>query len=362
MAQILSGKLTIEPAFIDLGQVVQDAANVAAAAAAAKGIELKIEIDRHCAVFFGDPTRLQQIVWNLVSNAVKFYGSRNGVGAACAEQARQSDEHRRGRHGDRHQSRVSALCLRPVQSGEDRDPPDRMVVWAWAWRSSSNSLSCTEAQFACTATAMATGRPLPSAFPLRRFATMRIGPRRTEANATLIAEAPQMPGLDGIRVLIVDDDVSAREMAKVVLEHCGASVRSAASAADARNALAQSGYDVLLVDIAMPGEDGYTFIRRMRNDGFQQPAAALTALAHETDRVRALESGFDVHIQKPVEPRALAKAVAALVSTTGWRELKYPRNVSCSSLEGAPRREHELARIEIGGHRCALPSASAKAT
>jgi len=76
------------------------------------------------------------------------------------------------------------------------------------------------------------------------------------------------------------------------------------------------GIHVLIVDdIAMPGEDGFTFVRRMRREGLRQPVAALTALAHETDRVRALESGFDVYIQKPVEARVLAKAVADLVST-----------------------------------------------
>jgi CheY-like chemotaxis protein len=80
--------------------------------------------------------------------------------------------------------------------------------------------------------------------------------------------------------------------------------------------------DILLVDIAMPHEDGYMFIRRLRTDGVRQPVAALTALAHETDRARALESGFDAHIQKPVEPRALAKAVASLVSTRVRPELK----------------------------------------
>jgi CheY-like chemotaxis protein len=107
-------------------------------------------------------------------------------------------------------------------------------------------------------------------------------------------------------------------MVTVVLEHCGASVTSAASGAEARDSLARRTCDILLVDIAMPGEDGYTFIRKMRADGLRQPAAALTAQAHETDRVRALESGFDVHIEKPVEPRALAEAVAALVTTRAY--------------------------------------------
>jgi hypothetical protein len=74
--------------------------------------------------------------------------------------------------------------------------------------------------------------------------------------------------------------------------------------------------DVVLVDIAMPGEDGYTFVRDMRTHGLRLPVAALTAQARETDRLRALQAGFDVHIPKPVEPRALAQAVAGLVNST----------------------------------------------
>ena len=141
---------------------------------------------------------------------------------------------------------------------------------------------------------------------------------QTDAQKALIAEVRGLPVLDGTRVLVVDDDASSREMVTAVLEHCGAHVLSAASAMEARSALESSGYDVLLVDIAMPGEDGYAFIRSIRMNGLQQPAAALTALAHETDRIRALESGFDVHIQKPVEPLALARAVAGLLGTRAY--------------------------------------------
>ena len=116
-------------------------------------------------------------------------------------------------------------------------------------------------------------------------------------------------------------------MVTAILEHCGAVVAAAASAAEARSTLTSTPCDVLLVDLAMPGEDGYAFIQRMRADGLRHPVAALTAQAHETDRARALESGFDVHIQKPVAPQALALAVAELVS---WRG---PRAESAGSVQ-----------------------------
>ena len=145
-----------------------------------------------------------------------------------------------------------------------------------------------------------------------------IGPVHMEEGHAVIARPPHMPALAGVRVLVVDDDAGAREMVTAVLEHCGAVVVAAASAAEARSTLARSACDVLLVDLAMPGEDGYAFIRRMRADGLRHPVAALTAQAHETERARALESGFDVHIQKPVAPHALAVAVAELVSSRAY--------------------------------------------
>jgi CheY-like chemotaxis protein len=107
---------------------------------------------------------------------------------------------------------------------------------------------------------------------------------------------PAMPALTGVHVLIVDGDAAAREMATVALEHCGPEVASAASAEEARQVLANTTCDVLLIDIAMPDEDGYTLMREMRASGIRQPAAALTAQAREADRVEALLAGFDVHI------------------------------------------------------------------
>ena len=122
-----------------------------------------------------------------------------------------------------------------------------------------------------------------------------------------------MPVLAGVHVLVVDDDAAAREMVTTALEHCGAEVSVAASAEDARGTLSRTMYDVLLIDIAMPGEDGFALIRDIRARGLRQPAAALTAQAREVDHEQALLAGFDVHIAKPVEAVSLAQAVARLV-------------------------------------------------
>jgi signal transduction histidine kinase/ActR/RegA family two-component response regulator len=314
-ARILTGKLRIDPAFVDLGQIVQDAADILAPAAAAKGIELKVEVDRHGCVFFGDQGRLRQIVWNLVSNAVKFTEQgmvsvrlvRNetdnqmnivvadtGIGINREFLPYVFDRFSQEKTGTTRPHGGLGLGLAIV----------RQVVelHGGVVRVHSNG----EGQGATFTVSL----PVVSD---RKAATRAL---QTNTGPAMLAEALELPALDGIRVLIVDDDAGAREMVTMALEHCGAHVASAASAAEARSALARNACDVLLVDIAMPGEDGYTFVRTMRTEGLRQPVAALTAHAHETDRARALASGFDVHIQKPTEPRALAHAVAALVGHT----------------------------------------------
>jgi CheY-like chemotaxis protein len=113
----------------------------------------------------------------------------------------------------------------------------------------------------------------------------------------------------------VDDEEDARDVASAALEELGAEVRSVPSAADALAALQRSGADVLVADIGMPGEDGYSLIHKVRElegDLGRLPAIALTAYAGDADRRRALEAGFQIHLPKPIDPGALAEAVAAI--------------------------------------------------
>jgi signal transduction histidine kinase/ActR/RegA family two-component response regulator len=319
-ARILTGKLRIEPTVVDLGEIVHEAANVVAPAAAAKGLELTVEADGHGSRFLGDPGRLQQIVWNLVSNAVKF----TERGTVSVRLARSEDDTQ------------MKIIVADTGIGINRDflPHvfDRFSQEKTGTTRPHGGLGLGLAivrqlveLHGGTIRVQSDGEGQGAVFTV----TLPAVPARPDAAATrqvaattaMFTEAGDMPVLDGVHVLIVDDDAGAREMVTAVLEHCGANVASAASAAEARTALGQNVCDVMLVDIAMPDEDGYSLIRRLRTDGLRQPVAALTALAHETDRIRALESGFDVHIQKPVEPRALAKVVKSLVSTRARPEL-----------------------------------------
>jgi CheY-like chemotaxis protein len=123
-----------------------------------------------------------------------------------------------------------------------------------------------------------------------------------------------------LRVLIVEDEADSREMLLIVLTQCGAQVRAVANAADALSQLEAWRPDVLISDIEMPGEDGYSLIRKVRSlpaeRGGKIPAAALTAYARAEDRMRALLAGFQLHVPKPVEPAELAAVVASLAGRT----------------------------------------------
>ena len=126
------------------------------------------------------------------------------------------------------------------------------------------------------------------------------------------------PSLDGLRILMVDDNIDTLELVAVILSQYGTEVITAASVAEALDAFAQFVPDILISDIAMPGEDGYSLIRQVRAlEGFQArvlPAIALTAYAGEAERVLALEAGFQMHVSKPVDPFELVAVVASLAA------------------------------------------------
>jgi CheY-like chemotaxis protein len=137
---------------------------------------------------------------------------------------------------------------------------------------------------------------------------------RDTPEPVLIGESAMTDFLAGVRILLVEDDEDGRELLDLVLRDYGAKVRPVSTAEAAFEALKEGTFDVLLSDIGLPDEDGYSLIARVRSSrGRYPPAIALTAYASLDDRARALAAGFDSHIAKPVAPRALVGAVGALV-------------------------------------------------
>ena len=135
---------------------------------------------------------------------------------------------------------------------------------------------------------------------------------------TRFGERPDYPSLDGISVLVVDDESDARALVKRLLEGCGAKVITASSASEALMLVLSERPQMIVSDIGMPGEDGYEFMRKVRalpaDQGGRTPAAALTAFARSEDRTRALRAGYQTHVTKPVELAELAAVVASLAA------------------------------------------------
>jgi PAS domain S-box-containing protein len=319
VSRIISGKLRINYEQVNLVTVIEAALETARPAAQAKSIQLSAELDSAAGAVMGDATRLQQVIWNLLSNAVKFTPkdgrveirlkrddshaqvtvSDTGQGISpdflphVFDRFRQADSKDTRRHGGLGLGLAIVRHLVEMHGG------------------AVNSDSPGEGQ----------GATFTVRLPLKTAQT-ETGKMIEEQAANSSPLLDRLPALDGVKVLAVDDESSAREIITAVLSQCGATVTAVASAADAITVLAQSRPDVLVIDIGMPDENGYELISKARKlkpeQGGNIPAVALTAYARTEDRMRALAAGFQSHVPKPVEPAELALVVASLMQ--GKRE------------------------------------------
>jgi PAS domain S-box-containing protein len=316
VSSIISGKLRLDVRPISAVSVVESAVDAVRPAADAKRIELRVVIGSRMGALNGDPDRLRQVVWNLLSNAVKFTpeGGRVEVRAERTEgevRVVVSDTGRgiepdflphvfdRFRQADASTTRTHGglgLGLSIV----------RHIV---EMHGGSVSVESPGAGFGATFTVTLPTDPTPAA-SVTAF---------VEA-AARVEECP--PSLEGLHILVLDDEADTCEVVAAVLARCGARVTEATSAADALEAVAAADFDLIVSDIGMPGVDGYEFIRRVRarerESGTRQtPAVALTAYAREEDRRRAFRAGFQMHLAKPVEPDELTAVVASFSGRTG---------------------------------------------
>jgi PAS domain S-box-containing protein len=319
VSRFVAGKTRLNLAAVDVREAVRAAADTGAVAAAAKGVALRVEVGDEPLLVHGDADRLQQVVWNLVSNAVKFTPAGGHVSAAARragslvsvvvtddgagipasfvphvfERFRQADSSSVRAHGGlglglaivRHLVELHGGVVRAGSEGEGKG-------------------ACFEVQLPALA-----GRPAARPSP------RRLAPAARPAAAARAADYARPVALPGISCLVVDDDRDAREMLKATLERHGLAVTLAGSAEMALESVAS--VHVLLADIGMPGEDGYSLIRRVRalpaERGGRVPAIAITAYAGDGDRARALAAGFDRHLTKPIQHEPLLQAIAALV-------------------------------------------------
>ena len=316
VSRIVSGKMQVTRTAVDLRSVVRAALETIQPAAEARGIHVHSDIDASIDTVFGDAARLQQILSNLLTNAVKFTPesgavrltirrtghaaeiivSDNGRGIAADflpwvfEPFRQADGSTTRAHGGLGLGLAIVKHLVEAHGG---------TVEAY---------SAGEGHGATFTVRL----PLVTAYAEEDDASA------PSAAAPVRAAAGHDGALAGLTVLVVDDDAESRELVTVFLEEAGAAVFAAASAADAIGLIEREPVDVLVADIAMPGEDGYALLQKVRAlevvSKSRLPAAALTSFTGESHRVRAQQAGFQVHLAKPIESRALVDAVARLAS------------------------------------------------
>ncbi|HEY0784203.1 MAG TPA: ATP-binding protein [Thermoanaerobaculia bacterium] len=301
VSQMMAMKPRLAPRLIDLVPVVETAVEAVRAAVAAKGQRLTLRHDAAPLLVLGDSSRLQQVAWNLLSNAVKFTPAE-GVIDVWVERTE------------------TAIQLRVTDTGKGIGASFLPHVFE-RFRQEEGSFIRSQLGLGLglsivrqlvelhggTVTADSAGPGNGSTFTV----SLPIPP----VSLGETVEAP-IRELSGLRVLVVEDDLSSREMLTLLLEGYGAEVTATASAAEAFAALAGALPDVLVCDIGMPGESGYDLMRRIRalpaERGGDVPALAFTAFASEGDRQAALAAGFHAPLAKPSEPASLRSAIAAL--------------------------------------------------
>jgi signal transduction histidine kinase len=310
VSRIVTGKLRLKVRAVDLAQVIDAAVDVVRPAAEAKDIALETDIARRPWQSAGDADRLQQIVWNLLSNAVKFT-PRGGVVTAALAAANGCDE------------------IIVSDTGKGIDPAFLPHVFA-PFRQADASTTRDHGGLGLglaivrqltelhggTVRAESLGVERGSRFVVALPAQHTAQSTAPDSGRHRAAAPAGPPDLAGVRVMVVDDDRDARELITATLGYYGADVTAADSAAEALALLPEVRPDVLLSDIGMSGEDGYSFIRRVRSlppdRGGHVPAVAITAYATAADRARAMSSGFQLHIPKPFDPIELARTVQRL--------------------------------------------------
>jgi signal transduction histidine kinase/transcriptional regulator with GAF, ATPase, and Fis domain/ActR/RegA family two-component response regulator len=318
VSRIITGKMRLDVQQVDLISVIQGAVNAIRPAAEAKSIRLQMVLDPNAGPVSGDPARLQQVVWNLLANAVKFtpktgrvqvrlerinshveitvsdtgQGIREDFLPYVFDRFRQADSSTTRKAGGlglglaivRHLIELHGGTVSVYSAGDDEGATFTIKL------------------------------PLMIVRDSERFPAEALARRHPAFDSDATFDCPE--DLNRLKVLVVDDQADARELIVAILKKCGAEVKTAGSASEALALFEEMRPDVLVSDIEMPDEDGYSLIRRVRSLEEQQggriPSAAFTAHASAQDRMKVLSAGYDIHVPKPVDPFELLAVIASL--------------------------------------------------
>jgi signal transduction histidine kinase/CheY-like chemotaxis protein len=320
VSRIESGQMRLDIQPINLAETVRAAAVNMNPAAEAKGITLRVVTDPSGAIILGDSERLQQAVWNLLSNAIKFT-PKNGRVEVRLERIN------------------SHIEITVADTGQGIDRSSLANVFERFWQGANGSRTDRGLGLGLSivrhivelhggsVTAHSDGTGKGSTFvivlPLPVSKTDFTSADRRHPTVARITERARVPRLDEITALVVDDDSEARNALRTLLTSLGAKVREAENAETAIERLNEAAPDVLISDLEMPGRDGYSLVKEIRESERSRglaahlPIVALTAYGRVEDKVRIFTSGFDSHVVKPVDPAELAAVITRLVAARG---------------------------------------------
>ncbi len=314
VSRIITGKLRLDVRPVELAPIIEEAIFSTQPAAEAKEIDLQFSLDPGTSPVSGDPDRLQQVAWNLLANAVKFTpgGGRIEVRLCQVD---------------------SYAQLSISDTGQGIDPEFVPRVFDRFLQADSTStrlhgglglglaivrylVEMHGGEVSAESPGLGLGSTFTVRLPILTARRKESHPELVERRTTEERSAERSPLLDGVRVLVVDDDSDTREMVALALAERQADVKTCSSVGEALDAFKEWKPDVLVSDIQMPEQDGYeliTEVRHLERDRDEKiPAVALTAYARSEDRARALQLGYNVHVSKPVDPAELVMVVAGL--------------------------------------------------
>jgi PAS domain S-box-containing protein len=317
ISRIVLGKMHLDVQLVELSEVVGAAMDTVRPAAGSKGIRLERRFDGHVPRVFGDPNRLQQIAWNLLSNAVKFTPPGGQVEVAL----RQLDAHIELAVSDTGEGITADFLPHLFERFSQADATTTRVHSGLGLGLSlvRHLAELHGGVVSATSPGKDRGATFTVMLPLspdQRHNPSHTGPPRSGGFSPEGDGRTRPAVLENIRVMVIEDQADARRLIERFLAGAQATVCTLASAIDALEQVATFRPDVIISDIGMPEMDGYQFIRELRRrpaaEGGQVPAIALTALARAEDRARALRSGFQAHLGKPMDPAELVATVASL--------------------------------------------------
>ncbi|HIK07510.1 MAG TPA: PAS domain S-box protein [Trichormus sp. M33_DOE_039] len=330
ISRMIRGKLRLNVCHCNLVPIIESAIENIKLAAQAKEIDLQFFLSPQLPentqfLISGDPERLQQIIWNLLSNAIKFTSPGGKVAVNLTKIA-----------GGETEAQTAYAQMQVIDTGIGISPNFLPYVFDRFRQADSSStrshgglglglaivrhlVELHGGTVHVDSAGEAQGATFTVKLPLLGVSKTTITKPVNQLTANTLP-LPMCPSLLGVRVLVVDDEADSREFVTTVLEQCQAQVRSVDSVEAALEMISQWQPDVLVSDIGMPHEDGYSLIRKLRSlppeQGGTIPAAALTAYARADDRTRAIQEGYQLHLPKPIEPIELATVVASLIRRT----------------------------------------------